>query len=488
MDEVLKNCEPKAVFAYFEELSRIPRESGHIRQVSDWLAAFAEEQGLACRQDEAGNVVIRKPASPGYEKAGTVMLQGHIDMVAARAAGSAHDFSKDPLSLRIEGDRVYAEDTTLGGDNGIAVAYALALLADREAKHPRLECVFTADEEVGMVGAMAMDLSDLEADYMINLDSDEEGIFTVSCAGGLRYRLVLPVSREVCAGTFVTLRLEGLLGGHSGTEINKGRLNAAKGLSEALRSIREEIPFRLGKIDSGGQDNVIPSWGEAVILLEGAGKEEALEALVSAIEAKFAGAYRETEPGLRFSVIKKEEIQTEVLTAEDTGRALDFLEELPNGVLSMSPDLAGLVQTSQNLGILSLEQDQLLATFSIRSSVEEEKLQAGQKLEEITKRFGGAFTTGGNYPGWQFEKESPFRDLAVKIFRELYGKEPVIEAIHAGLECGIFKKQMPALQILAMGPNLYDIHSAKESFSISSVRRVWEFLRALLSDMREGPQ
>lgn len=485
MSDVLKNCEPKAVFAYFEKLSRIPRESGHIRQVSDWLVSFAKEQGLAYRQDEAGNVVIRKPAFPGYEKTGAVMLQGHIDMVAAKGPGSSHDFARDPLSLRVEGDRVYADDTTLGGDNGIAAAYALALLADRDAKHPDLECVFTADEEIGMAGAMAMDMSDLRAEYMINLDSDEEGIFTVSCAGGLRYRLLLPVSRENRTGRLASLRLEGLLGGHSGTEIHKGRLNAAKCLAEVLRSLRTKIPFRLKGIASGGQDNVIPSWGEAEILLETAEAKEALEEFVRTVGKKLAGTYREAEPGLRFFVLKEEDIRTEVLTAEDTARALDFLEELPNGVLSMSPDLAGLVQTSQNLGILSLEKDRLLATFSIRSSVEEEKLSAGRKLEEITERFGGAFSAGGNYPGWQFEKESPFRDLAVRTFRELYGKEPLLEAIHAGLECGIFKNRMPALQILALGPNLYDIHSPKESFSIASVCRVWEFLRALLSAMKE---
>ncbi|MCI8514861.1 MAG: aminoacyl-histidine dipeptidase [Lachnospiraceae bacterium] len=483
MKRILESCEPNTVLAYFEELTKIPRESGHIKQVSDWLVAFAKKHALEYRQDEAGNVIIKKPASPGYEKIKPVMIQGHMDMVAAKTKESTHDFAKDPLRLRVDGDRVFADGTTLGGDNGIAVACALALLADPSACHPRLECVFTADEEIGMLGAAAMDMSDLEAAYMINLDSDEEGIFTVSCAGGLRYNLFVPVQRETFSGTKAVLRVNGLLGGHSGTEIHKGRLNAGKELIRILKELRENVPFRLEALFCGGQDNVIPSRGEAEIRIE-TEDEAKLEELASGIGLKWTAEHRAAEPGISFEILKAGRGREECLTGESTLRVLDFLEALPNGVLAMSRDLPGLVQTSLNLGILSLEPDRLLAAFSIRSSVEEEKQRTGRRLEKITQDFGGFFTSSGNYPGWRFEKDSAFRELAAETYRKLYGKEPVIEAIHAGLECGVFKARMPGLQILALGPNLYDIHSPQESFSLSSVRRVWEFLRTLLADMK----
>lgn len=480
MSGVLSGYEPREVLAFFEQLTAIPHGSRNTGAISDFLVSFARERGLAWRQDEAGNVVIRKPASAGYEAAPTVMIQGHMDMVAAKAEGSAHDFARDPLQLRVIGDRVYATDTTLGGDDGIAVAYALALLTDAEAEHPALECVFTVDEEEGMDGALALDPSDLKAEYLINIDSEEEGIFTVSCAGGNRCNLSLPFVREEQSGMAGTLCLTGLLGGHSGVDIDKGRLNAAKGMAEALTRLKRKAAFYAAELTAGAADNVIPSAAKAKLLVPASSVDAFVKAAAEA-EAEMKREWKDREPGFSLSWKPDGESSLSCISPADLDRLLAFLNDLPNGVQAMSRDLEGLVQTSLNLGILRTEGAVLKVSFSVRSSVEEEKLAVCRRLREQTKAQPGAeFEQTKGYSGWAYEPVSPFRDLAVETFRDLYGRDPETEAIHAGLECGIFKAKMPNLQILALGPDLYDIHSPQESFSLASVERVWQYLRELL--------
>lgn len=480
MSNVLSGLKPAAVFEIFETLTQIPHSSQNTWEISDYLMQFAKEHHLRARQDDVGNVVIWKEATPGYEEAPTVMLQGHMDMVAAVADGVEHDFLKDPLKLRIEGDRVYASGTTLGGDNGIAVAYGLALLIDQTIEHPALECVFTVDEELGMDGAVALDPTDLKSTYMINADSEVEGVFTVSCAGGIRYNVSLLVVRTNQSGLRVSLVLTDLLGGHSGTDIDKNRLNANKGLAEILHLLQEKFPLYLLNWQGGVVDNAIPTRAVADLLVPSSIDFNDFKQEVSKVERIIKEAYQAYEPNLTLQLEKAEGVAAACLMPEETNKVITFMMSLPNGVQTMSKDLPGLVQTSLNMGIVHLEEDFLHVHFAARSSVEKEKIELGFELKELAEQWGGSWSRSSGYEGWAYEPVSPFRELALQTYREMYGKEPVIEAIHAGLECGIFKSKMPQLQIIAIGPDLFDIHSPQESLSISSVARVWEYLVELL--------
>lgn len=465
---ILENLEPKNVFYFFEELTRIPHESGNMAAVSGWAADFAKTRGLRYRQDGMGNVVIWKDASPGYEDHPAVILQGHMDMVCVKDPGVEHDFHTNPLTLVLDGDWLKADGTTLGGDDGVAVAYMMAVLDDDAIPHPPLEAVFTVDEEIGLLGAAGLDCSDLKGRMLINLDSDEEGVFTAGCAGGTRCDLKCALPAGSASGDVCAFSVSGLPGGHSGAEIHKNIPNANRVLAECLRQLPDA---RLVSLYGGEQDNAIPSQAQAVFVLP-AGQ-------ASCVTGKIGEALGKAS----YSFTSASRTVQNALSAADTRKAVELILAAPNGVQAMEPDLPGQVKTSLNLGILRLEDGILRLTWSVRSSVEAEKEALVQKLQELADGCGGSLGRRGDYPAWAYRPDSALRDVMVRVYREQTGKDPVVMTIHAGLECGLFSEKLPGLDAVSTGPDMRDIHTPRERMSVSSVQRTWKFLLAVLAEL-----
>lgn len=485
MEYKLAGLEPSRVFFYFEEISRIPRGSGNTKGVSDYCKAQAERMGLYCRQDEWNNIVIKKPGTPGYENAPAVMLQGHLDMVAEKLSSSSHDFLKDPLDLFVEDGWVGAKDTTLGGDNGIAVALCLALLEDDTLAHPPLECVFTTEEEVGMDGAKGIDLSDCESRYLINLDSEEEGYLLSGCAGGMRCNLDLPVRRVQVSSHFYTVKLSGLLGGHSGGDINLERGNANVLLGRFLYFLSKKIPFAIKEMAGGALDNVITRESMAVIAVEEANRP-AFEQTVREMQDIWKNEYRTSDPDIVLSVTDEGDKTDAVVSPVDQEKMLFLLMEAPYGVQHMSMEMEGLVETSLNLGILKLEPEAFHVRYAVRSSVGSRKELLADRLEYLIRFLGGEFVRSSDYPEWQYQKESRLRTLICDVYRKVSGKEMIVQAIHAGLECGLLMKKMPGLDAVSMGPDMRDVHTPSERLNIESTARTYAFLREVLAAMKNG--
>jgi len=476
---ILSGLQPASVFHYFEEICAIPHGSGNRKPLSDYCVNFARERGLICTQDAALNVIIKKPASPGCEKLPPVIFQGHMDMVAEKLPESSFDFERDGLRLRVDGDWISADGTTLGSDNGIAVAFGLALLDDNTLRHPPLEVLFTTDEEIGMLGAVDLEASPLEGRVLLNMDSEMEGVFTVSCAGGASACCRLPVEVQPCCDPSLTVTVSGLAGGHSGIEIGEGRANANVLLGRVLDAVSRATPFRLVSLTGGGKDNAIASFSQAVIALSEA--ESGMEA-VRAAEALLQNEYAATEPGLTVSAVPGDRV-TCAMTPADTHRCVRFLLLAPNGVQEMSRAIPGLVQTSLNMGILEAGDGEFRTVHSVRSSIGSQKAMLLRRLEELTVLLGGTMEVSGEYPAWEYRQDSPLRDLMVQVYREQYGREPVVEAIHAGLECGILCGKLPGLDCVSYGPDLKEIHTPRERMSISSVQRVWNYTVEILARM-----
>ena len=468
---VLKDLQPQGVMRWFEALCAIPHGSRDTKRVSDFCVAFAKERGLRYVQDAHNNVVIYAPASAGYETHPTVILQGHLDMVCEKEPDCDIDFAAEGLRLAHDDTYIYAEGTTLGGDDGIAVAYALAVLDDPTVKHPPLEVVFTVDEEIGMLGADAMDMSVLSGRILLNCDSEDEGILTVSCAGGATSALTKPLHTEAASAQGWRVGVRGLTGGHSGVEINQGRANANKTLAAVLAS----LPVRLSAINGGSKDNAIPRASEALLTSDAPN----FAARFASEAEKVRGALPSGEMAAEF-YCEPAAVGT-VLTAEDSAALLALLNAVPNGVQSMSADIAGLVQTSLNLGILKTEAERATLTFSVRSSVNTEKTALIERLAEIGRQYGASYSESGAYPAWEYRKQSHLRDVMIACYERLYGKKPVVEAIHAGLECGIFSDRLEGLDAVSFGPQMHDIHTTRERLDIASTRRTWEYLLAILA-------
>ena len=469
---VLEHLRPEAALHYFEELCAIPHGSRDTKRISDYCVRFAQARGLRYVQDAYNNVVIYKDGTPGYENHPTVILQGHLDMVCEKEPDCDIDFSKDGLRLRQDGTCLFAEGTTLGGDDGIAVAYALAVLDSTELAHPPLEAVFTVDEEIGMLGANAMDMSVLKGRVMLNIDSEDEGILTAGCAGGATAGLTLPAQWEAASGQAWRVRVDGLTGGHSGVEIHKGRANANKLMGRLLSLLPE---FRLAGVNGGAKDNAIPRSCEALLVSGAPDFEERF----AAAKAQCMGKLPATEPHAKLFCEKAE--AGKVLTAECTAAVLGLLLELPNGVQAMSRDIEGLVQTSLNLGILKTTEESVAMTFSVRSSVGAEKAALTARLAGLAEKYGAAYSQSGEYPAWEYRRDSRLRETMVGVFEELYGKKPVVDVIHAGLECGIFSDRLPGLDAVSFGPQMHDIHTSRERLELASVARTWDYLVAVLA-------
>ncbi|MGI6029382.1 MAG: aminoacyl-histidine dipeptidase [Candidatus Heteroscillospira sp.] len=473
---VLENLEPKRVFRFFEELCGIPHGSGNTGAAADWLVSFAQERGLEYHRDALNNVIIIMEASSGCEGKPAVILQGHTDMVCEKAPGCTLDMGRDALELTMDGDSIYAKGTTLGGDDGIAVAMAMAVLDAPPASHPRIEAVFTSDEEVGLIGAVGLDVSPLRGRMMLNIDSEVEGVFTVSCAGGATVKCTVPVIRESFEGSTLKITVGGLHGGHSGIDIVRQGGNANMLMGRVLAAVGGKTDMRLVSVSGGMKDNVIPQECAAVV---SASDAEAVSAVCAQMEEIFRGEHRISDPGVFVTVSGAEAALC--MDADSTKRAVCLLVCSPNGVQAMSADIHGLVQTSLNLGILSCGDSALSASFSVRSSVESQKAMLIERLELLATQLGGGIDVAGDYPGWEYAPESPLRDLMVQVYTEQYGHEPKIETIHAGLECGIFSHKLPGLDCVSFGPNLTDIHTCREKMSISSVQRVWAMLTEVIA-------
>lgn len=480
----LDELKPESVFHFFEEISQIPHGSGNVGRISDYLKDFAGKRGLFCVQDSVGNIVIVKESAPEYKEEEPYILQAHMDMVAVAAPGYQIDMKKEPLTLKIEDGKVYAEGTSLGGDDGIGMAYCLALLDATDISMPRLEVILTVDEETGMEGAMAIDLSMLHGSRMINLDQEEEGVFTTSCAGGARVEVDIPLVKEKAESGMMRLTLGtgGLLGGHSGTEIHKGRGNANWLLGATLCGLSLRYDVRLVHMKGGLADNAIPREAEAEILIREADREEIMSWLETE-EKKKKEELRKTDSGFMLKKLFHSGIVSDsCYTRESTANAFACICKLPNGVIAMSEDVEGLVETSLNLGVMSLEEGKLHLQYATRSSIDQAKEELCRHMRQIAESCGAAAEVKNSYPGWAYRKESPLRDKMVRIYEEMYGKKPVLEAIHAGLECGILAGKIRDLDCVSIGPDLENVHTAEERMSIASVGRVWAFVLQVLTD------
>lgn len=479
--KVLQGLEPASVFGFFEEICNIPHISYHEKELSDFCVNFAKERGLYYEQDKLGNVIIIGEATPGYEDAEPVMVQGHLDMVGDKIPTCTIDMEKEPIKLVVDGDYLTADGTTLGGDDGIAVAYGLALLDAKDIPHPRLEVVLTVSEEVGLLGATDIDLSCCKAKRLINIDSEEEGVFTAGCAGGLRADCVIPSETEAKKGVVCEIKTQGFLGGHSGIEINKGRANGNTMMGRFLMFLEDKVAFDIVSIVGGVKDNVIPKNVVAKLLV----KKKDVDALQEAL-ARFnqfiAVEFSVADPDITLVLEVQEETECRVLSASSKEKAITVLNLMPNGVQTMSRDLPDLVETSLNMGVVKIDEEQISLCFSVRSSLESAKEFIARKLRQLTESLGGTATYRGEYPGWPYARDSKLRDLCVKVYKEQYGKEPKIEVIHAGLECGILSSKVEGLDCISIGPDMFDVHTPDEKISVSSIARVWEFLKAVLAE------
>ena len=474
--ERLAGLEPAAVFAYFEKLCSIPHGSRNTKLISDYLVSFAQEQGLRYIQDGSNNVIIFQEGTCGLEDRPPVIIQGHMDMVCEKDADCLIDMDREGLDVTHDDECVFARGTTLGGDDGIAVAYALALLADRSIPHPPLEVVITVDEEIGMLGADAIDLSMLAGRTLLNIDSEDEGVFTVSCAGGATATICLPVTRRPVYGPCVKLVVEGLKGGHSGVEIHQNRANANKVMGEFLSRVQKLMPLCITSISGGSKDNAIPRSCQVNLVALGMGLER-INDVAAELEKQIREEY--DEPEARVYGDDVDAFGGNAIPTELTDKVIALLCACPNGVQKMSEQIQGLVQTSLNLGIVNSGEEVKLV-FSVRSSVNEEKKALLARLEELARFHDAVYTQMGEYPAWEYRENSPLRDASVAAYEKLFGQTPEVVAIHAGLECGLLSEKLPGLDCISIGPDMHDIHTSRERLEIASTERTWKFLLEVL--------
>lgn len=501
---VLEGMKPVRVMHYFEEICKIPHGSGNTKQISDYCVAFAKSMGLSYIQDDSNNVIIMKDGSSGREQEEPVIIQGHLDMVCEKEKDVVIDFRTEGLSLEVRDGMLTAKGTTLGGDDGIAIAYALAILESEEISHPPIEAVFTVDEEIGMLGAEAIDCTPLRGKRMLNIDSEDEGIFLVSCAGGATVSCHLPVERakddetgenaifDANACVKRQLTVTGLVGGHSGMEINKGRGNANQIMGRILYAISKKLTFNLGCVNGGLKDNAIPRECVAVLYVD---RKDigALEETVKLYQKILSDEYAKTDGDVKLILEETDSIEDNcmnddrngnaasvMMNSDSTKRVIAALENLPGGVKKMSHDIEGLVQTSLNMGILKTKESEVLFEFSARSSVGTEKEALIASMECLMEILGGTVTCAGQYPAWEYKKDSKIRELICSVYEEQTGKQAKVEAIHAGVECGLFAGKIPELDCVAFGPNIYDIHTPKEALELASVERTWDLILTVL--------
>ncbi|MGL4911963.1 MAG: aminoacyl-histidine dipeptidase [Romboutsia sp.] len=482
MENVFKDLKPELTLQYFEEISQIPRGSGNEKAISDYLKSFGEKLGLETIQDDALNIIIRKPATKGYENCPGVILQGHMDMVCEKNKDTNHNFVTDPIKLRVDGDMIYATGTTLGADNGIAVAMSMAVLASNDLEHPAVEVLVTTDEEAGMSGAMALDASPLKGEYIINLDSEEEGFLLVSCAGGVTAwsKLKAEFTNADTNKQALLVEITGLLGGHSGMDIIKQRANSNRLMGRLLNLLC--VDYDLAKVEGGSKNNAIPREAEAVIVVDKNDVEKAKQC-IEEIVSTFKNEFSTSDPDL---AVKCSETTTDkVLTCESKSNYLKEINLMPNGIQTMSMDIKGLVESSTNVGVVRTTNDEITFECAVRSSVKTLKEDTTNKMNLLATSLGGKFELQSDYPAWEYVKNSKLEAICVDTYEKLTGKKPTIMAIHAGLECGLLLDKMPHAQAISLGPNMFEVHTPNEHLSISSTENTWNYLVAILKSMNQ---
>lgn len=483
--KILEKITEERIFYHFQEISKIPRGSGNEKEISDYLIKFGKSLGLECIQDEALNVIIKKPASKGYENAPVVIIQGHMDMVCEKNGDKVHDFTKDPIKLIVEGDFIYADKTTLGGDDGIALAYAMGVLEDKTLEHPPIEVLITSDEEAGMSGALAIQPEHLSGKIVLNIDSEEEGKLLVSCAGGIRTKSSLPIKwiNKKAGSKEFTIAIKGLKGGHSGTDIHLEKGNSNKLMGRLLKEISKEIAFNLASINGGSKNNAIPREAEAIILVDPKDENKLIELNTKVSEA-LKREFSKKDPNLSVSLSASENNVEKVFSDETTSRVINLTYMYPNGVNTMSADIEGLTESSTNLGVVTTTESEVEYDSAVRSSVFSLREEIVERNKCITEILGATYATNAGYPAWPYRTDSKIRNICKEVYSKMYGKEPEIVAIHAGVECGILEEKLGDLDMISFGPDIIDIHTPNEHMSISSVRRCYEYLLNVLKEIK----
>jgi dipeptidase D len=486
MSYPVDTLEPKLVWKYFDEIRKIPHGSRNEKALGEAVVSWARSKGFEAVTDSLGNVLIRIPASAGKEKAPVAVLQGHLDMVCEKNSDTKFDFEKDPIILKRDGDWITADGTTLGADNGIGVAMALAFMEMPEAVHGPLELLFTIDEETGLNGAVGLKPDFVGGRLLLNMDSEEEGVFYVGCAGGRDSHLSLPVTGSPFPARHACLAVEvkGLRGGHSGLDIIANRGNALKLLARGLKAAAAKLEIRLVSIEGGDKHNAIPREARALVAVP-AGKEDAFAAVIDACLQRFRSEFASAEPGLSLSCAVAE-APAEALTGDSTMEVLDLLLAMPYGVIAMSRDLKGLVETSSNMARVRTEAGALTILSSSRSSVASALDGVIDTITAVGELAGAGVTTTKGYPGWQPNMESRLLALGRRAWEKRFGAPPSFTAIHAGLECGIIGEKYPGMDMISFGPTIQNPHSPDERVSIPTVAKVFEFTRAFLEEIAGG--
>ena len=481
---ILEGIEPRDVFGFFEKICGIPHGSGNTQKISDYLVEFAIARGLEYKQDELGNVIIFKPGTAGYENSAPVIIQGHMDMVCEKEKNCDIDFDNEGLRLKVKDGYVAAEGTTLGGDDGIAVAYALAILDSKHIPHPPLEAVITVDEEIGLLGANALDCKVLKGKTLLNLDSEDEGILLAGCAGGATANCTIPLKYEKSDKySDYEIILSGITGGHSGVEIHRQGANSNVLMGRILDMLRKRVDTRLAFVCGGLKDNAIPRETRAFAGISKSGSRNEVCDCIDEIGEIISKEYGITDRDIRLE-IKETDNHPAYFTVDTEDRVICALRCLPNGVIRMDPNIEGLVQTSLNMGIVKIKDTELIIQFSVRSSVESEKRELLQRIDNLVSYLGGNVTVTGEYPAWEYKSDSRLRRIMVDIYEKMFHEAPDVKTIHAGLECGIFSGKIDNLDCISYGPQIDNIHTTEERLNIDSARRCYEYTKEVLKALK----
>ncbi|NIM16193.1 MAG: beta-Ala-His dipeptidase [Candidatus Aminicenantes bacterium] len=473
------------ILKWFEEINKNPRCSKNEKQIGQWLMAWAENHDFEARQDKVGNVLIKVPASPGFEESAPVIIQGHQDMVCEKTPDSDHDFSKDPIGLVYDGEWLTADKTTLGADNGIAIAMGLAAALDKDLKHPPLELLFTVDEETAGTGAFGLEPGFVKGKRLINLDSEEEGILTIGSAGGEKSDHTLLLEYETVPPGYISLTIKagGMAGGHS-ADIHHEKANALKVLGRVLYAVKETVDFRLANLEGGSADNAVPRNAEAVIYIAAENDQKARDA-VSQLENVLHMEFKNTDPDLKLTVLNgSKEDYPEAVTAECTERVIQLILAVPHGIYAMSTEVEHFVETSNNFASFKIEYRQLKMVTMQRSPLESRLDDVGRHIASVVKLAGGSTKNRDRYPGWQANMKSLLLNQSVGVYEKLFGKKPVVETTHGGLECGVIGERLPGMDMISFGPTIKNPHSPDEKVHIGSISKVWDFLAALLEELK----
>ena len=471
---------PQEVFRYFKEISDVPRSSSHNEKISAYLVNFAKEHELEYYQDESGNVIIWKDGTPGYENSDMVMIQGHMDIVAEKTEDSTHDFQNDPLELIVDGDTLTANKTTLGADDGAAIAMGLALLDSTDIPHPPLEFIATVDEEIGMLGAYALDGSKIRSRKVINIDSEEEGIITVGCAGAVDIFTSFPADKKLVNGVKYKYVVDGLLAGHSGLDIHQERANAGQIVARLFLDAREKAELNIVSINGGRATNVILGKVEGEVIVA-ASDAKAFEEIIATSTEEIKAEYRTSDPGINVSIEAVGEASEEAVDTVCQDNFFKFLVACPTGAEHYSVELKGLVETSHSIGVVKLEDGRLITKSMSRSSVNSRNRLLARKIGIIAEALGAEVEHGSSYGAWEFNNKSDLLDVCINAYKEQYGEEPVVSAMHAGIECGIWAEKVGKVDAVSIGPDMTGVHSVNEELSIPSTERTWQYLKLILS-------